>query len=139
MGDVTDIGCSEGVVTGREGKSDGCVTLRVESCAGQLVAVITDSNSAGGGKAIFTGDGDTESCLRASGLIAAFHGQLGLGSNSCPILNGEGQRGRGQCDDDCCNQLKPQTAADHTSHVHLLQISRKSLCIVRLPKRRTPL
>jgi hypothetical protein len=117
---------------GRSRTTSG-LALGVERGAGQLAAKVANGYGTGGGKAIISGDGDGNSGLGAAGVVVCLNIErglrgLGLRGQVLLILRGKRQCGHRQCHADCCNQLKPQTAADHTSHVHLLQISRKNAC-----------
>ena len=107
-----------GQVEGRRG-----VALGVERNTGNLPALVTDDDCAGGRLPVLAGDGDAEGDLGTPALVAGLRGQRGLRGHTPRVRGGERQRRQRQRDAYSCNQLKPQTAADKTSHVHLLQIS----------------
>jgi len=54
-------------------------------------------------------------------LVEGLHGEGGLCWQPRSVFRGESQRGNGERNSECCNQLKPQTAAKKTCHVHLLR------------------
>ena len=135
MAGVANISGGQGVLAGGQSQIDGGVTLVVEGGAGKRVSVVSERDGAGGGKSIVTNDGDCQVGDGAAGLVAGFRGERGLGGLCLcrKAMRGETSRGQSQRNAQSCNRFKPQTAADDTSHVHLLQISRKSQRITRMP------
>jgi hypothetical protein len=117
----------------RESDGDVGVALRIKGGAGKLAAVVAEDDSSGSGKAVFAQDGDGDGGRCAPGLIVGADGRGGLSGHARGTLSGDCHCGHGKhcCrDTDCCNQLKPQTAADRTSHVHLLQKLEIVYCLV---------
>src|ERR1039457_7613660 len=113
----------------RKGKLNLGLALGVERGSGQGLAAVADGDGAGGRQSIFAGYGDGDSSLGEATLIASLRGKRCLRGQTLRTIRSHCQRGHRQSDTKSCNQLKPQTAADQTSHVHLLQ---NSNIVVRL-------
>jgi len=107
------------VIAFRQRNGESGVALGVESGTGYLGPVVADDYDAGCGAAIFTrhGEGGADVAVLVEGL----HGEGGLCWQPRSVFRGESQRGNGERNSECCNQLKPQTAAKKTCHVHLLR------------------
>jgi hypothetical protein len=94
------------------------------------VALVGDGDGSGCGKTVLTGNSDGKADLGMAAEVVGFSVQRSLSGHA---LRGQGLRDgssqrqdqHGQGESQSLKQLKPQTAAENASHVHLLQISRE--------------
>src|ERR1035441_5546578 len=123
---IAGVDGGEAMFAGEQRKCRSGVTLGVERYPSQGLTSILDHDGAGSGEAIASDDGDPQGGLGAAGLVMEFRGQSGFRGETTCVSSGQCHCGQCQSGTQCCYQLKPPTAADQTSHVGLLQISRKS-------------
>ena len=109
---------AQGMCAGKQTYDGNCAL----PCASRAVPesglpLIFKDHRAGCGKAILAGNGHGNAGLGAAAVIAGLRGHGGLRG----LRAGRGNGGKCQDQAQSCKPVKPQTAAEETSHVHLLQ------------------
>jgi hypothetical protein len=121
VGCVAGIRRGQGMIAFRQGNDEGSLARGVEGGACCLGSAIADDYDAGCGTTIFAGNGHVEGSAGMAVLVEGVHGEGGLCRQPWSVFRGQSQSGNGERNTQCCNQLKPQTAAKKTCHVHLLR------------------
>ena len=125
MSGISLIDRLQGVVPGREFKCCTRVPLSIQRHTCQRLPMIVDGNRTRCRQPVFAGDLNADRGPRVSPLIGRLCPHRRLRGSAPRAIRASRQRGYCQSDPKSCNCLQPQTAAQQTSHVHLLQISRK--------------
>jgi len=137
---VTAIDRAQSMLAAGQGQYAGGLARWVQCHLGKLPSTFHDGDSACGWNPIRPGHVHQYGGLRLSARIVGGDTHRGFCGYALRARRRHRQREHCQRHTQPCNQLKPQTAAVHASHVHLLQISRRiARCQIAyhpLPKRR---
>ena len=124
---IATINGTQVVQAAGQGQLAGRLARRVQHHASQFLAAFENCNGARSRHSIRPGYAHLRNGPGLPALLALGYGQRSLSRNAacCALRQAAYACRKRKRHSQSCNQTKPQTAAVHASHVHLLQFSRK--------------